>query len=259
MLLLYVALDLANPLFPALSDSPGERAGVGRGDVPRPSQAQHRQVRGDHPGTHSKRRGDRGRLHAVARARRAPDVTASLAGIRTAIPPLATCRRPIPTTTSFPPVDRARSPRRAQVASGWPRPVDPWLARWRASMADLTERQKQEYWRYNVRLTTILLVIWFVVTYSSRASWPGWLNQYTILGFPLGYYMAAQGSLAIFVVEIAVYAHLMNTKDRRVRHPRGGLADHEPGQDLRPLHGRLSRRHHPHRHRRARSGCSATR
>jgi len=80
-------------------------------------------------------------------------------------------------------------------------------------MADLTERQKQEYWRYNVRLTTVLLVIWFVVTYLISGLWAGALNNYTILGFPLGYYMAAQGSLAIFVAEIAVYAYLMNKKD----------------------------------------------
>ena len=80
-------------------------------------------------------------------------------------------------------------------------------------MADLTEQQKQEYWRYNIRLTTILLVIWFVVTYIISGLMAGWLNQYVILGFPLGYYMAAQGSLAIFVVEIAVYALLMNRLD----------------------------------------------
>jgi putative solute:sodium symporter small subunit len=83
----------------------------------------------------------------------------------------------------------------------------------RVSMADLTERQKQEYWRYNVTLTTILLAIWFVVTYLISGLWAGYLNQYSFLGFPLGYYMAAQGSLAIFVIEIAVYAHLMNKKD----------------------------------------------
>jgi putative solute:sodium symporter small subunit len=41
----------------------------------------------------------------------------------------------------------------------------------------------------------------------------GWLNHFSLLGFPLGYYMAAQGSLAIFVIEIAVYAKLMNAKD----------------------------------------------
>ena len=80
-------------------------------------------------------------------------------------------------------------------------------------MADLTQAQKDAHWRYSVRLTTILLVIWFVVTYLISGLWAGWLNRYTIIGFPLGYYMAAQGSLAIFVVEIAVYAHLMNKKD----------------------------------------------
>ena len=80
-------------------------------------------------------------------------------------------------------------------------------------MADLTERQKEEYWRYNVKLTTTLLVIWFVVTFLISGLWASHLNNITILGFPLGYYMAAQGSLAIFVIEIAVYARLMNRKD----------------------------------------------
>ena len=83
----------------------------------------------------------------------------------------------------------------------------------RAVPGELTQRQKDEYWRYNVTLTTILLVIWFVVTYVISGLMAAWLNQYTILGFPLGYYMAAQGSLAIFVIEIAAYAYLMNKKD----------------------------------------------
>ena len=80
-------------------------------------------------------------------------------------------------------------------------------------MAELTERQRQEYWRYNMKLTTVLLAIWFVVTYLISGLWAGWLNQFSVLGFPLGYYMAAQGALVIFVVEIAVYANLMNKKD----------------------------------------------
>ena len=31
-----------------------------------------------------------------------------------------------------------------------------------------------------------------------------WLNQFTFIGFPLGYYLAVQGSLAIFVALIFV-------------------------------------------------------
>jgi putative solute:sodium symporter small subunit len=84
----------------------------------------------------------------------------------------------------------------------------------RASMAELSELQKQAYWRYNIRLTTVLLVIWSVTAYIIAGLAAGWLDQFTFLGFPLGYYMAAQGSLAIFVIEIAVYAYLMNKKDR---------------------------------------------
>ena len=79
--------------------------------------------------------------------------------------------------------------------------------------AHLTEQQKQEYWRYNSRLTFILLAIWFVVAYLLGGVFAGTLNEVTFLGFPLGYYVAAQGALIVFVIEIALYAKLMNKKD----------------------------------------------
>jgi putative solute:sodium symporter small subunit len=80
-------------------------------------------------------------------------------------------------------------------------------------MASLTPEQRQSYWRYNIKLTTILLVIWFVFTYLLGGLWAAKLNEIVIIGFPLGYYIAAQGSLAVFVIEIALYAKLMNAKD----------------------------------------------
>jgi putative solute:sodium symporter small subunit len=80
-------------------------------------------------------------------------------------------------------------------------------------MSDLTPQQKEAYWSYNVKLTTILLVIWFVVTYIFGGILAEPLNEITVIGFPLGYWIAAQGSLAVFVVEIALYAKLMNAKD----------------------------------------------
>ena len=80
-------------------------------------------------------------------------------------------------------------------------------------MAILTPEQRESYWRYNVRLTTTLLVIWFVVAYLLGGVFAADLNKVVVLGFPLGYYVAAQGSLIVFVVEIALYARLMNKKD----------------------------------------------
>ncbi len=76
----------------------------------------------------------------------------------------------------------------------------------------LTERHK-EYWQKNLRLTWILLIIWFVVTYVI-----GYLaidlQSVTFLGFPVAFYMGAQGSLVIYVAIIAYYARYMNQLDR---------------------------------------------
>jgi putative solute:sodium symporter small subunit len=76
----------------------------------------------------------------------------------------------------------------------------------------LTQKH-QEYWHKNLIITAILLVIWFIVTFVE-----GWyareLNNYSFLGFPLGFYMSAQGSLIIYVVLIGIYAWYMNRLDR---------------------------------------------
>ena len=75
----------------------------------------------------------------------------------------------------------------------------------------LTEKHK-EYWIVNLRMTSILLAIWFVATFVM-----GWyareLNEITIIG-PLGFYMSAQGSLIIYVAIIWYYAHYMNNLDK---------------------------------------------
>jgi putative solute:sodium symporter small subunit len=75
----------------------------------------------------------------------------------------------------------------------------------------LTEKH-QEYWRKNLVITAILLFIWFVVTFV-EAWYARELNQASFLGFPLGFYMSAQGSLAIYVILIGVYAWYMNRLD----------------------------------------------
>ncbi len=80
-------------------------------------------------------------------------------------------------------------------------------------MADLTPAQRASYWRYNVTLTLSLLLVWFVVTFLLGGVFAAALNEVVILGFPLGYYVAAQGAIVVFLVETVVYARLMNAKD----------------------------------------------
>lgn len=76
----------------------------------------------------------------------------------------------------------------------------------------LTDKHR-EYWHRNLRLTGILLAIWFVATYVV-SYFARELNEIVILGFPLGFYMGAQGALIIYVLIIWYYAHSMNKLDR---------------------------------------------
>jgi putative solute:sodium symporter small subunit len=85
-----------------------------------------------------------------------------------------------------------------------------WRSKQEGKM-QLTPRQ-EEYWHKNLVVTAILLTIWFVVTFVA-----GWfsreLNSISILGFPLGFYNAAQGALIVYVLLIWYYQHYMNKLD----------------------------------------------
>jgi putative solute:sodium symporter small subunit len=70
----------------------------------------------------------------------------------------------------------------------------------------------REYWRKNLVITAILLAVWFVATFVV-AWYARDLNTINFLGFPLGFYMSAQGSLIIYVVIIYVYARYMSKLD----------------------------------------------
>lgn len=75
----------------------------------------------------------------------------------------------------------------------------------------LTERHK-EYWSRNLRLTAVLLFVWFVFTFV-MAYYAIPLADYSFAGWPLSFYMAAQGSLIIYVLIIWYYARAMRKLD----------------------------------------------
>ena len=75
----------------------------------------------------------------------------------------------------------------------------------------LTDSHKK-YWQKNIRVTGLLLVIWFVVTYV--VSYMSRDLSFTFFGWPFSFWMGAQGSLVIYVLLIAYYAHYMNNLDK---------------------------------------------
>ena len=96
-----------------------------------------------------------------------------------------------------------------------------------AERAETARRERSErvraYWSANLRLIGVLMAIWFIVAYV-HPPFAKQLNNVTILtGFPLGYWLASQFSITVFVILIFTYALVMN----RVIDKKYGFHDEE--------------------------------
>ena len=73
--------------------------------------------------------------------------------------------------------------------------------------------QKEVHWQRTKGLMIVHLVIWFIFAFVVNWFAPE-LNKISFLDFPLGFYMAAQGSLIVFVVQLFVFAKQQDNIDR---------------------------------------------
>lgn len=73
--------------------------------------------------------------------------------------------------------------------------------------------QRTAHWKKTRTLMIVHLSIWFVFAYLVH-----WfakdLNNMSFIGFPLGYYMAAQGSLFAFVIQLFIFVKQQDKVDR---------------------------------------------
>lgn len=75
------------------------------------------------------------------------------------------------------------------------------------------EPDGNRHWRRTSTLMWIMMALWLVFSFVIHM-FAGQLNSIKILGFPLGFYMAAQGSLIAFVVMLFVFAKQQDKIDR---------------------------------------------
>jgi putative solute:sodium symporter small subunit len=76
---------------------------------------------------------------------------------------------------------------------------------------ELSEKHK-EYWRKNIRITIILMVIWAFITYV--VGFYARELSFSFFGWPFAFWVGAQGALILYVVIIGFYAWYMNKLDR---------------------------------------------
>lgn len=71
----------------------------------------------------------------------------------------------------------------------------------------------EEYWHKNLAVTAALLLLWFVVTFVASYFAPE-LDAIVVLGFPLGFYLGAQGAPIVYLLIVWFYVRYMNKLDR---------------------------------------------
>lgn len=70
-----------------------------------------------------------------------------------------------------------------------------------------------EYWKKSLSLVSKLLTVWFLVSFGCGILFKEQLDQFSIGGAPLGFWMAQQGSIICFVILLFCYSYFMNKLD----------------------------------------------
>lgn len=101
-------------------------------------------------------------------------------------------------------------------------------ARGYPEVSRVDQSQRTKYWHRNLRLMAVLLSIWALVSFGAGIFFADFLNQWSILGMPVGFWFAQQGAIITFLILIAIYVWRMDKLDKEfgieeyeeeVRHP----------------------------------------
>lgn len=72
----------------------------------------------------------------------------------------------------------------------------------------------RQVWRAQRRLTAALLLLWVAASFGVAWCAPA-LASIEFFGWPLSFYMAAQGSLLLFILLVALYSYAAQRVERR--------------------------------------------
>ncbi len=80
-----------------------------------------------------------------------------------------------------------------------------------------TRRNIEQYWKKNIQIVSILLIIWFLASFGFGIILADYLDEISFFGFKLGFWFAQQGSILIFVAIIFIYIRSMKKLDQEFK------------------------------------------
>lgn len=79
----------------------------------------------------------------------------------------------------------------------------------------MSDSSAHEYWKSNIRIVLSLLFVWFFISFGCGILFVDALDTIRIGGFKLGFWIAQQGAIFVFVILIFLYIYLMDRLDDR--------------------------------------------
>ena len=77
----------------------------------------------------------------------------------------------------------------------------------------MSDNSAHSYWKANIKILLSLLSVWFLISFGCGILFVDALDSIRFGGFKLGFWIAQQGSILVFVILIFVYIHLMDKLD----------------------------------------------
>ncbi len=95
----------------------------------------------------------------------------------------------------------------------------------------MSDSSAHSYWKANIRLVLSLLCVWFFISFGCGILFVDALDNIRFGGFKLGFWIAQQGSIFVFVALILIYIRAMDKLDDKYNLESSNHSESTPKED----------------------------
>ncbi len=79
----------------------------------------------------------------------------------------------------------------------------------------MSDQHAKSYWKSNLTIVLSLLTVWFFISFACGILFVDYLDSFRFGGFKLGFWIAQQGSIIVFLLLVVAYIWLMDRLDNK--------------------------------------------
>lgn len=95
----------------------------------------------------------------------------------------------------------------------------------------MSDASANSYWKANLKLVLSLLCVWFLISFGCGILFVDALDNFRFGGFKLGFWIAQQGSILVFVALIYIYIWGMDKLDKKYEQDSSASSEQEAEGD----------------------------